>query len=637
MSKHLSLILGACGHLPSGAKEAEFEALYDKEIKPLVQALNKFPAVNMVFHYSGVILYWIERRHPELFMLLEDLLSRKQAEFIGGGFYNPMLPLLPQADKIGQIEMLTTYLRKHFGKRPQGCWFPPLAWEQNLVGPLSSCGMNYTFLEDRQFSGAGAKPNEAGLFFPCITEDQGKLITVFPIARSLGRQLRAAASTQPSGETGGVAKILREQVLEKLPDGDFPLVVFPFGSEAAPHGETAFSYESFFQELSGAESGIEFTTASRVSKTIRNLKRVYFPGAWAHPSTGQETHPRQFLADYPEAGGIYAKMIYVHTLINNQLRGDKTRKRTALEELWKAQDSSVFSLGTAASPGLFHAPVRKAAYHSLLEAEKITREKGKFVPSLSVFDFDLDGEGEYIFQDDKLNCCVKSRGAGIFELDYLPAAWNYLDTLSLQRGERRRAFVDWLAPAGTLADDGGPGGIPSGVFCGGEDYDISETDRVRRRLRFRLPPRANALLGEIEIEKTWQMKKNSIALEYVLRNCETKQVSFVFCPQLDLSFPGEGENFLRVLVQREGGKEGAAFDGEVTIKNTKGLEFQDIKNETLITLETSRSFDARIFHVRTGLDGRGEYQSTCIMPFFSVSLEGGDKTWKVTFSLKISS
>ena len=640
MSKKLSLILGACGHLPSGAGEAEFEALYEREIKPLVQALNKFPRIHIVFHYSGVILYWIERRHPELFMLLEDLLSRKQAEFIGGGFYNPMLPLLPQADKIGQIEMLTTYLRKHFGKRPQGCWFPALAWEQNLVGPLSSCGMNYTFLEDRQFSGAGAKPNEAGLFFPCITEDQGKLITVFPIARSLGRELRAAVHT-PSGDTpqeGGAAKVLGE-LLEKLPAGEFPLMVFPFGSEAAPPGETALPYERFLHELSGADNSIEFTTATRVFKSIKNLKRLYFPGAWAYPSAAKETHPRQFLTDYPEAGGIYAKMIYVHTLINNQLRGDKTRKRTALEELWKAQDSGVFSLGSALSPGLFHSPVRKAAYRSLLEAEKITREKGKFAPSLSVFDFDLDGEGEYIFQDDALNCCLKSRGAGIFELDYLPAAWNYLDTLSPEAPSlsgRRRAFVDWLAPAGTLADDASPAGIPSGRFCGGQEYEVSETDRVRRRLCFRLPPKAGMPFGEVEIEKTWQMKKNSIALEYVLKNPEAKQMSFMFCPQLDLSFPGECEAFLRVLALRDGGKESVAFDGAITIKNTKGLEFQDIKNEALITLEASRPFDARLFHVRAGLGGREEYQSTCVMPFFSVLLEK-EKAWKVAFSLKISS
>ena len=332
--KKLNLVLGASGHLPSGAGEAEFEALYSKEIKPLIQALDKFPKLNMVFHYSGVILYWIERRYPELFMLLEDLLSRRQAEFLGGGFYDPLLPLLPLNDKIGQIEMLTTYLRKHFGKRPQGCWLPAMAWEQNLVGPLNSCGMSYTFLKDQQFSRAGVKPAEGGLFYPCITEDQGKLITVFPVASSLGRELKP-------GRAAGVL----EELYEKLPDpqspradGEYPVVVFPFTGE--DWSESA--YEKFFEELSGGEGRIEFSFPARIFKNLRKLKKVYFPGVLADVDSGNGIHHRQFLADHPEAGGIYAKMVYVHTLINNQLRGDKTRKQTALEELWKAQDSGVF-------------------------------------------------------------------------------------------------------------------------------------------------------------------------------------------------------------------------------------------------------------------------------------------------------
>ena len=637
--RKLSLILGAYGHLPSGAEEAEFEALYEREIKPLVQALNNFPRINAVFHYSGVILYWIERRHPEVFMLLEDLLSRKQAEFLGGGFYNPMLPLLPQADKIGQIEMLTTYLRRHFGKKPQGCWFQASAWEQSMVGALNSCGMNYAFLEDRQFSAAGIKTNEAGLFSPCITEDQGKLITVFPIAGGLSRELRLNPPTAVLG-----ALLEKSRNWDRATCKDFFAMVCPFGQEATPGGEM-FSCESFLQELSSADPWIEFTTPSKVFKNLKGLKKVYFPGAWADTKADSETHPahpRQFLAEYPEAGGIYAKMIYVHTLINNQLRGDKTRKRTALEELWKAQDSSLFRLD-ADTPGLFHAPLRKAAYHALIEAEKITREKGKFTPALSFFDFDLDGEGEYIFQGEAINCCIKSCGAGIFELDYLPAGWNYLDTLSsggapglLAAGspcQLRRAFVDWLAPPESLVDSAGPQGIPGGRFCGFEEYEVSDTDRVRRRLAFSLPPHEGVPFGEIKIEKTWQLKKSSLVLEYVLRNTGAKQSSFVFCPQIDLSFAGEGEGFLRILAQRGGGKDTI---GAGSVRDVKELEFQDIKNEALITIEASRAFDARIFHIRLGLQGREEYQSTCIMPFFSVSLDA-TKSWKATFSLEIHS
>jgi len=403
-----------------------------------------------------------------------------------------------------------------------------------------------------------------------------------------------------------------------------------------PVGKT--EYDNFFAELSKADSRIKFTCPSKIYKSLNSLRKIYFPGTWASASfLANEANPRQILADYPEAGGIYAKMIHVHTLINNQLRGDKTRKRTALEELWKAQDSGIYSLK---SPGLCHAPLRNAAYHSLLEAEKIIREKEKLTPSLSVFDFDLDGAGEYIFQDDKLNCFIKPYGAGIFELDYIPCAWNYLDTMAPRtesmKSEKRCSFVDWLAPPETLPEDLKAEGIRGGRFCGVEEYEASDIDRLHRRAVFSLPQKTGLPFGEIEIVKTWQLKKNSLALEYLLKNSGTKFLNFMFSTSLDLSFPGEGERFLRVLSLNEGEKENIPINEGQTIRNVKNMEFQDIKNETLISLEPSRGFDGRIFPVHSGFPGQEEYQSTCLMTLLPVSLEAG-KTWKMSFSLKISS
>ena len=648
MSKKLNLVLGVCDHLPSGARESEYEALYDKKIKPLIQAMDKYPRINIVFHYSGVLLHWIERHHPEFFMLLEDLLSRRQAEFLGGGFYNPMLPLLPLTDKIGQIEMLTTYLRKRFGRRPQGCWLPGMAWEPNLVGPLNSCGMNYTFLDDIRFLETGIKPNKSGLFSPCLTEDQGKLITVFPVAGFLGRALYSE---------GDVAKILGE-LLEKIPDGEHTAVVFPFKADGTPWSEQ--KYEKFLGELSGVDAKIEFCTPAKVHKTLRFIDKAFFPGVCTDSNSGAKKQDNQYsvrhvLAQYPEANGIYTKMIYVHTLINNRLRGDKSRKRTALEELWKAQDSGVFHLGSVTAPGLFRSPVRKAAYRSLLEAEKITREKRKFSPSLSVFDFDLDGQGEYLFQDDKLNYCVKPRGASIFELDYLPASWNYLDTMSPfagNAGSRRCAFADWLIPGKTISDDTLKNGmyecrIPGSRFCGDEEYEASEADRVKRRLQFTLHAKTGLPLGEIEIEKTWQLKKNTIIIDYLLRNTGAESADFTFIPQLDLSFAGAGEEFVRIFSIREGEKgslspagksdSSGSSDSKVCIaSDVRGLEFQDIKNEAIITLESSRNFNGRILSIKAGFPDLEEYQSTCILPLFSVSIEAA-KTWKASLSMKIIS
>ena len=635
MRSKLSVILCSQGHLPSGTCEAGFEALYSREIKPLISSLEKFPRVNMVFHYSGVLLNWIERRHPEFFMLLEDVFSRKQAEFLGGGFYNPALPLLPLADKIGQIEMLTTYLRKNFGKRPNGCWLSSMAWEQNIVGPLASCGMSYTFLDEQQFHRSGIKPDATGIFSPCITEDQGKIITIFPIARTLSKELKM-------GKSLNLLEDLAQASSKKHMQGrNNKVVVFSIGEgtrSLAENTESETKYEELFARLNEAETLVDFITPSKIIKSLRGLEKHYFPCQWIDkPVLGAEIHPRQFLSNHPEASSIYAKTIYVHSLINNQLRGDKTRKSTALEELWKAQDSGIYCLGSAHFCGLSHSPVRKAAYRALLEAEKITREKIKFTPSLSVFDYNLDGEGEYILQDDKLNCYIESRGGGIFELDYLPSAWNYLDTMApIDSNKRRSAFVDWLAPSDIIPEDIGSEDIKGGRFCGDEEYEIIEPDRIHRKATFKLPPKPGLLWEAIEIEKSWQLKKNTLILDYVLRNTGANLENFVFCLSLDLSFPGEGKEFLRILSVKENEKEPVSFEEAQTLENIKVLEFQDLKNETIIYFEMSRISNIKIFNVYSGLPNKEEYQSTCIIPFLPVSLEAG-KTYKTGFSLKISS
>ena len=129
---------------------------------------------------------------------------------------------------------------------------------------------------------------------------------------------------------------------------------------------------------------------------------------------------------------------------------------------------------------------------------------------------------------------------------------------------------------------------------------------------------------------------NSLVLAYLFRNTGSKNERFVFSPSVDLSFPGEGERYLRVLSLGEGDKEAVTIGDFSPLRNIKGLEFRDLENEAVLSLESSRSFNGRVFHVRSGFPGLEEYQSTCVMPLLPVSLEE-NKTWKVSFSLKINS
>lgn len=656
MKQNVKIILGSHHHVPYGACEDDFVNAYNLKLKPFITTLYKFPHIPAVLHYSGVLLYWIERHDPGFFLLMEEMAARKQLEFLGGGFYEPLMPLISLSDKIGQIEMLTTYLRKQFGKRPQGCWLPFLSWNQSLVGALSTSGMNFTFLDESQFHFAGI----GKIDYPCIAEDMGKIIAVFPIASSY----HAEFAEKKAGD-------VLDAIMASGADTDRIISIFPehFCEDESSAASIESAMHDFFEAASQRSDSAVFSTPGKLLKTLSSLERIYIPSSseqrfmyWAMNGTSKTKYPlpetgnvqselyypgsmpKQFLVRYPEANGLYAKMMYTSTLIS-QLRGDKSRKQTAREELWKAQGCDAFC--HIGSGGIYLNAIRKAAYKSLLEAERITREKRNFIPSLAAFDFDLDGEAEYLFQEKDINVYVKSAGAAVFELDYLPKAWNYLDTFSrrnehditvktIEDGYRRSAFLDRLVPPNITFQDALNADFGHSRFCAFERYTLLDMDRLHQKAAFTLPIKPENPYGNIEIEKHYHLKKDALSVSYTLTNLGETASSFQFIPEIDLSFAGETEKFQRLFAIGGGEKTPVSFD-EGTLYAVMGLELQDIKNEVVINLLSDNPCNMWIIPIRT-LDRKNgsiaeQYQSTCIMPVKQLSLKP-QESYKTVFTLR---
>jgi hypothetical protein len=646
MAGKLHIIVGSHFHVPYGAGEREFEKVYALRLRPFISSLFKFPKIQGTLHCSGTLLNWLERMYPGFLIFIEDLVSAKQLEILGGGFYEPLFSVIPQQDRIGQVELLTTYLRKRFGKKPQGCWIPAMDWEQSLVASLASCGMAYTFLSESQFVLAGLSGSD--LCSPCISEDQGKLIAVFPV---LGRTGEPAWNNRP--------RAALEKIAAALPaHGDWVVSVFPGPGRTLPENpgepggpeEAELFWQEFFGELSSCASFLEFTSPGRYLKGRRGLSRACFPNSMEGGGRGDRLFLRQYLLEYPEANGIYSKMIFSHTLAN-QLRGDKPRKRTALEELWKAQGIDVFY--PAESGGIYCPCIRRSAYKALLEAEKITREAEDFIPSLMNFDFDFDNEIEYLFRGEWINCYIRLLGASVFELDYLPNSWNYLDTFERPSpgpgGSRNRkaAFADRLLPADFSPRDILSGRNEGTRNCGEERFELREMDKARGRVSFYLPPSPAESSGggpfhALALEKSYQLHRDTLTVSYTLSNPGRDEAAFLFVSSIDLSFPGEGENFVRILkgaaVLKPDARDAALGKDVLAARDAELLKFQDIKNEAIINLGADRPFDAWIFPRRTAPEtrpGPGFYQSSCVEPVFPGTLKPGE-SWKLTVTLKFT-
>ena len=603
------LIIGSHAHIPSGSSESEFEYIYENKVRPFVSNLYRYSNIQGVLHYSGVLLYWIERAHPEFFMLIEDMITRKQAELLGGGFYEPSFPLIPLQDRIGQIELMTTYIRKHFGKRPLGCWLPQMAWEQHLAAALSTSDMIYTFLSQEQFVQAGIKGK--GLFSPCISEDQGKLLTIFPVSLSVEQDLANKSFSQVFVEL--------KNKLDEVCGGDCEKIISIFPDKVSSSVEEApdTAWNRFFEEISLSENIIETTLPSKFLRGHKTYKKESFPNS----SAVQDNYsPRKFLIEHDESGGIYSKMILTNVLIN-QLKGDKSRKLNAREELWQAQDSSLFSPGG----GYIRGELRKAAYSSLLRAEMMTRENGKFIPSLIQYDFDFDGVKEFIFQDTLINCYIQPRGACIFELDYLPKEWNYLDCGSNDYG-RRASFADVLLPFETKTDKPEDIITEKSRLCFIEQYESIAQDKKGKSC-FKLPASGDDMpFGDIEINKCYFIKKDVITVSYNLKNTGKYAQKFKFSPIIYFSF-ADMDEYVRFHAVDNNGK-----DIHIHNKFDAGnLKILDVKNEVQILIGSIRPFSGFI----TPVFNNDLYQATIILPVFSISLKSGE-AWTNEFSLKFS-
>src|SRR5207247_1964500 len=78
------------------------------------------PEVRLTAHFTGNLLEWLRERAPATFDRLATVVARGQVELLTGGFYEPILSILPDGDKRGQIARLSEFIRAHFGVRPRG-------------------------------------------------------------------------------------------------------------------------------------------------------------------------------------------------------------------------------------------------------------------------------------------------------------------------------------------------------------------------------------------------------------------------------------------------------------------------------------------------------------------------------------
>jgi hypothetical protein len=614
---------------PDGLDPAEYEKIYQSTYKPLISTLYNLPDLPFTLYLAGPFMDWLEHHHPEFFMILEEMVSRKQIDILGGGFFSPLFPFLPPADRVGQIELLTTEIRKHLGKRPRGAWLPSSAWEPAMVSSLNTCGIEYILL-DRIMLETSGFPGVDGRA-PVTLEDCGKTITALP----LDNRFRYLERFSP------------EALLDEVASARGVVVIFADQSSIIPlftpgdDGKTWF--HSFIELLASRPEGTaELSTTGRCLKS-RSLYRRAYISAGMSPFEFDDLHTsddvsilartpvKQYLVRSANVMNLYAKMMYVHTLVN-QLRGDKSRKKNAREELWKAQAGEIFRLpggeDTAKSKTL-----RLQAYKNLLMAEKTARVRGVFSPSINTFDFDMDGLKDFLCQLDPLNIYVHHVGGKIFELDVLNAYRNYCDIRIKTPG----LFMDHFVDASDI-ESLRSGVVPEtqSVFADTIYQDVS-VDSARHEIQLKTSGYFGTFQQPLSLRKQYSFRNEGIQVQYILKNDSPLNLSGNFLIELDLAVARTRHHEpLMTVYANETRADSRITEGH--FEDVSWLQLSDLDSGVRFTLDANENPSISIFPVRcadTGsLDESASPEGTRLFLSWKVDLGPGYEMEKMVF-LKI--
>ena len=450
--KHADFVLGLHCHQPVGNFPEVMEAAYRDAYLPFLEAFEPFSDLKAVFHFTGPLLEFFEKTHPDFLDRLAILVDAGRVELLGGGFYEPILALIPRADAHEQLSRMRAALRERLRCEPQGVWLAERVWEPAVARLLAECDARYLPIDDTHFQRVGL--SSAALHGHYVTEDQGKPIGVFPISGTL----RYLVPFHPVAEVIDYLKAQAEAhphpLLVLVDDGE-KFGVWP-GTKDWVYRDGWLS--RFFAALEENRSWLHTVTLAEAFARREPLGRVYLPttsyfelGEWALPPDAAarlealkealgdrlgEFQPllsggyfRNFLSKYPEADYMHKRMLQVSRLVRIRPAGGLESART---HLLQAQSNDAYWHGLFG--GIYLPHLRDAVWHHLLAAQAAAeRATHGGAPWRSVFlgDLDADGHDEVQIDTDRFTLIGSPRHGGmLYEMSDKTIGFNFLNTVA---------------------------------------------------------------------------------------------------------------------------------------------------------------------------------------------------------------
>jgi hypothetical protein len=475
------LALAIHNHQPVGNFDHVFAQAADLAYGPMLAALERHPRVRVALHYSGPLLDWLRPHRPDVLERVRGLAARGQVEILTGGYYEPILAAIPDADKRGQIEKLTRVIVREFGQTPEGLWLAERVWEPHLARAIADAGARYTIVDDTHFHAVGFTDDRLLGYY--MTDEQGASLALFPSLKRLRYLIPWAA---PEDVIAFLRTLAETDV---RPEGRrAPLDLALMGDDGEKFGLWPGTYDHcwgrgwidrFFDAVEAA-TWIEMQPPGEYRRSHDPAGRAYLPtssydemGEWALPpdravrlarlrhelegTPAAEALPflrggfwRHFLVKYDEINTLYR--LAQRTSAKVHAMPDGPEKRRALDALWAGECNCTYWHGVFGGVYLPH--IRGAAFSHLIAAEALADASAHPAPYAAAERLDADGDGREevrLATEAEVAVVDPARGGTVVEWDDR-AARRFLPNVVTRRREGYHAELVEAAAAGATRE-----------------------------------------------------------------------------------------------------------------------------------------------------------------------------------------
>ncbi len=481
--RQVDLLFGIHDHQPVGNFGHVFRDAYDRCYRPFLDVFAQYPKVKASIHTSGPLLEWLEANEPGYLDLLRALVAAGRVEILGGGFYEPILPMLHERDAVGQLKRMSAWTEARLGVRPTGLWLAERVWDPTLPRVVRRADLRFTVLDDTHFRAAGLRDDQMVGYY--LTEREGEAIGVYPIDKNLRYKI-------PFAPPAEVIDYLRSVARE--PSEGQPVPAVTYADDGEKFGLWPDTYRwvfdeswlaRFFQALTDNADWLHTRTLGEHFAASAPTGRLYLPTAsydemmeWALPAERIPEYERavheggaakpfvrggfwpNFLVKYPESNWMAKRAAHVSGQVAKAMGGDAAVVAAAgsppemLRDLWRAQCNCGYWHGLFG--GLYLNYIRHENFSNLIRAGRVVAETLRSREDHlehEIVDLDRDGHDEIAITGNELNAFLApDYGGSLVELDLTKKAF-HLSNLLARRVEPYHAK---LAEAEGTSDTGGP-------------------------------------------------------------------------------------------------------------------------------------------------------------------------------------